>query len=74
MSTVTEIQQAIEKLPVRQKQALSVWLSSQNDLEISEREEAALLSSLDRAARQLDAGKGVSSETVRGLVRQWASK
>jgi len=74
MSTMTEIQQAIEKLPPKEKKALSAWLSSQADSEMSEQEEAALLASLDRAARQLDAGEGVPIEQVQKLVGQWASE
>ncbi len=35
-------------------------------------EEAALLSSLDKAAAELDAGKGASIERVRENVREWA--
>jgi hypothetical protein len=41
---------------------------------MSEREEAALLARLDRAAAELDAGKGVPLEQVRGMVGKWASK
>jgi hypothetical protein len=74
MSTLAEIQQAIEKLPVKEKQALSAWITSQSEEQMSEREEAALLDSLDRAAKQLDSGQGVPLESVRGMVRQWASK
>ena len=66
MSSVVEIQAAIKKLPARQKQALSAWLSSQDEDNLSAREEAALLASLDEAARQLDAGEGVPLETVKG--------
>jgi hypothetical protein len=35
-------------------------------------EEAALLASLDNAAAELDAGKGVPVERVRETIRQWA--
>jgi hypothetical protein len=35
-------------------------------------EEAALLVSLDKAAAELDAGKGVPIERVRENVREWA--
>jgi hypothetical protein len=37
------------------------------------REEAALLASLDKAAAELDAGKGVPIERVRENVREWAT-
>lgn len=74
LSTMTEIQQAIQQLPPEEKKATSACLSSQGDLEISEQEEAALLASLDKAARQLDVGEGVPIEQVRKLVGQWASR
>jgi hypothetical protein len=35
-------------------------------------EEAALLASLDKAAAELDAGKGIRIERVRENVREWA--
>jgi predicted transcriptional regulator len=36
-------------------------------------EEAALLASLDEAAAELDAGKGVPLERVREKIREWAT-
>jgi hypothetical protein len=35
-------------------------------------EEAALLASLDKAAAELDAGKGIPLERVREDIREWA--
>jgi len=37
-------------------------------------EEAALLASLDRAATELDAGRGVPVERVREMVGKWLTK
>ena len=74
MSTLAEIQQAIEKLPAKEKSALAAWLESQEQPIMSEREEAALLASLDKAARELDAGQGVPIDEVRGMVGKWATK
>jgi len=71
---MTEIQGAIEKLPVKEKKALSTWLSSQDESEMSAQEEVALLASLDKAARQLDEDQGVPLVEARNRVRQWASK
>jgi hypothetical protein len=34
-------------------------------------EEAALLTSLDKAAAELDAGKGIPIERVRDSIREW---
>ena len=69
-----EIQQAIAKLPDRDKKALAAWLSSTEDSWMPEPEEAALLASLDKAARRLDAGQGLTLDEVRSMVPQWAAK
>ena len=74
MSTITEIQEAIEKLPPNEKSALATWLQSQEDPIMSEAEEAALLASLDQAASELNAGKGIPIERVREDIRRWAGK
>jgi len=47
MSTITEIQAAIEKLPTNEKSALTAWLQSQEEPIMSEAEERALLARLD---------------------------
>ena len=74
MSTVIEIQEAIQKLPSKDKSALTAWLESQEEPIMSPKEEAALLARLDKAAQELDAGKGVSLQNVRGMVGKWATK
>ena len=74
MSTVAELQEKISKLPETDKAALTAWLESQTEPVMSAAEEAALLLSLDKAARQLDAGQGVPIEQVRDLVAKWATK
>ncbi len=74
VSTMAEIQRAIDELPAIDKKALSAWLSSQQEPEMSPEEETALLASLDKAARQLDAGLGVSLDQARGMVRRWTSR
>jgi len=71
---MAEIQEAIEKLPLQEKEALSTWLLSHEEAHLSEREEAALLASLDRAEKQLDSGQGVPLDKARDMVRKWASK
>ncbi|PYK37449.1 MAG: hypothetical protein DME49_11585 [Verrucomicrobia bacterium] len=73
MSTITEIQEAIGRLPANEKSALAVWLQSQEEPLMSEAEEAALLASLDQAAAELDAGKGIPIERVREKIRGWAN-
>ena len=74
MSTITEIQAAIEKLPESEKSALAAWLQSQEEPIMSETEEAALLARLDKAAAELDAGEGVPLGRVREKIRGWAGK
>ena len=74
MSTVIEIQEAIQKLPSKDKVALTAWLESQEEPVMSPQEEAALLARLDKAAQELNAGKGVLIEKVRSLVGKWATK
>ena len=74
MSTITEIQEAIEKLPAGEKSVLAAWLLSQEELIMSGREEAALFARLDKADAELDAGKGVPLARVREKIRGWAGK
>lgn len=74
LSTITEIQEAIAQLPPREKSALVVWLRSQDEMRMSESEEAALLTALDKAADELDEGRGVPAARVREMVGQWLTK
>ena len=74
MSTVVEIQEAIERLSPRDRTALAAWLESQQQPRMSKDEEAALHEALDKAACELDAGIGVPIEEVRGLVAKWATR
>jgi hypothetical protein len=74
LSTITEIQDAIAQLPPRERSALAVWLRSQDEMRMSESEEAALLAALDKAADELDDGRGVPAARVREMVGQWLTK
>lgn len=74
MSTITEIQQAITRLAPNERSALVVWLRSQDEMRMSESEEAALLAALDKAADELDDGRGVPVARVREMVGQWLTK
>jgi hypothetical protein len=74
MSTLLEIQEAIAHLNVEEKSALSLWLNSQMPLKLAAVEEDALLRSLDAAARDLSAGKGVPLDEVRSQMRSWVTK
>ena len=71
---MAEIQEAIEKLPPQEKEALSTWLSSHEEAPMSADEEAALHVSLERAEKQLDSGQGVPLDKARDMVRKWASR
>ena len=74
MSTITEIQEAIDRLPEKEKSALAAWLQSQAEPMMSKAEEAALLARLDKAAAELDGGEGVPLGRVREKIRGWAEK
>jgi len=74
MSTITQIQEAISRLPANEKSALVAWLQSQEESIMSREEEAALLARLDKAAAQLNAGEGVPLDRVREKIRGWAGK
>jgi hypothetical protein len=74
MSTLMEIQDAVAHLPSNERKALQLWLNSQSEPELSAPEEQRLLRSLDEAARDIDAGKGVSLDEARKRVGSWAAK
>ena len=74
MSTITEIQKAIDRLPAKEKSALAAWLQSQEEPLMSEAEEAVLLARLDKAAAQLDGGEGIPVDRVREDIRRWTGK
>ena len=69
MSTITEIQEAIGRLPEKEKSVLAAWLQSQEESVLSKSEEAALLARLDKAAADLEAGEGVPLERIREKIR-----
>jgi hypothetical protein len=74
VSTVAEIQAAIEKLSAPDKTALRAWLDSQAEPAMTGSEEEALLASLQKAERELDSGQGVPIEEVRTRVAKWATR
>ena len=71
---MSEIQEAIEKLPPQEREALSRWLLSHEETLMSANEETVLLTSLEKAEKQLDSGRGVPMDQARDMVRKWASK
>ena len=74
MSTFVEIQDAVAHLPSNERKALQLWLNSQAEPELTAQEEQRLLRSLDEAARDIDAGKGVPLDEVRKRLGSWAAK
>ncbi len=74
MSTLVEIQEAVAHLPCKERQALQLWLNSQIEPELTAEEEQRLLRSLDEAAREIDAGRGVPMDEVRKRVGSWAAR
>jgi hypothetical protein len=74
MTTLAEIQDAVAHLSSGERKALQVWLNSQGEPNLTAQEEQRLLRSLDEAARDIDAGKGVPLEEVRKRVASWVAK
>ena len=74
MSSVREIQEAFEKLSPKEKSTLTAWLQSQEEPVMSQTQKAVLLARLDQAAHDLDSGKGIPLEQVRGMVGKWATR
>jgi hypothetical protein len=74
MSAITDIQEAIQKLPANEKSALAAWLQSQEEPLMSEPDEAALLARLDKATAELHAGQGVPLARVREKIRECIPK
>jgi hypothetical protein len=74
MSTLMEIQDAVAHLPSNERKALQLWLNSQAEPELTAQEEQRLLCSLDEAASDIDAGKGIPLDEVRKRVSSWAAK
>lgn len=74
MSSLSEIQDAITRLPSEEKRALQLWLNSQVEPEMTADEEQALLRSLGDAMQDMDTGKGIPLDEVRKRVGSWAGK
>ena len=72
MSTLEEIQVAISNLPEDQRHALSVWLRSQEEPELSAEDEELLSRAVEEGIRDADAGRVTPIEEVRSQVKLWA--
>jgi hypothetical protein len=68
MSTVTEIEAAIEKLTPSEQRALADWLNSRLMEDTPE-----MLAALDVGIRSLETEPGVPLEEVRRKIAAWAT-
>ncbi len=68
MSTVAEIEIAIERLSPAEQRELADWLNSRLIEEIPE-----MLAALDEGIRSLETEPGVPLEEVRGKIRAWTT-
>lgn len=66
MSTVTEIESALAKLPIEKQREVAAWLESKLWPETT-----AMLAGIDEAERSLAEEGGVPVEDVRKNLRQW---
>lgn len=76
MSTLAEIENAIELLPTAEREALETRLLARRfGLDaVNDDERAELLSSLDAAEGEMDAGGVHSADELRQAVRSWAGR
>ena len=76
MSTVQEIEQAIDRLPAKERNALeSRLLARRCGLSaLNDEEQAELLASLDEAERDIDEGRNYNGDQLRQAVRSWLGK
>jgi hypothetical protein len=70
MSTLTEIEAAIEKLPPVEMQELAQWLAAR----LPGGETPQMLAAIDEADRSLAEEGGVPVEDVRRDIRQWITR
>lgn len=76
MSTVAEIEKAIENLPTEEREALESRLLARRfgvDTTIKD-EQSELFASLDEAEREIESGRGLSADDLRQSVRTWAGR
>ena len=74
MSTVQEIEAALARLPAAEREVFeSRLLARRFGLDALESEEyRKLLASLDEAEQEIDAGRGVTAESLRQKIGTWA--
>lgn len=68
-----EMRHKLAQLPFEEKiRMVGDLIRLRQKIKVDVSEEAVLLASLDKAAAELDAGKGVPIERVREDIREWA--
>ena len=74
--SIEQIEQAIERLPASERDALESRLFARRfGLEaLGEAERAELMASLDEAERDIDEGRTYSGNQLRHVVRSWLGK
>jgi hypothetical protein len=74
--SIEQIEQAIERLPTAERDALeSRLLARRFGLDaLSEAERAELMASLDEAERDIDQGRTYNGDQLRHAVRSWLKK
>ena len=69
-----EMRHKLAQLPFEEKiRKVGELIRLRQKIESDVSEEAALLASLDKAAAELDAGKGIPIERVRENIREWTT-
>jgi hypothetical protein len=76
MSTVSEIEEAIGRLPATEREALESRLFSRRfGLDaLDDEQRAELTASLDEAEREIGEGRVFSADELRQAVRSWAGQ
>jgi hypothetical protein len=74
--SIEQIEEAIERLPVAERDALeSRLLARRFGLDVlSEAERAELMASLNEAERDIDEGRSYNGDQLRHAVRSWLGK
>jgi len=69
MSSLAEIQEAIEKLALEDRARLREWFDAQDAEETDE-----LLAAIDEGIRSAETERNFSLEEVRAEIKKWATK
>jgi hypothetical protein len=70
MSTVSEVEAALEKFTPEQRREVAEWLNAR----LIPQETPEMLAAIDEGLRSLDTEPKLSAEDVRRNIRAWSSK